>query len=109
MGSANNHARTEASGQPRVGKGEGHSSPSPLSRWGRFPTFTGEPLSGTGRRPGGCPAEGATPTFLHWWSADFPEEEQPLISQVFQPHAPVVGNPLPFKLHTADTHAYPAV
>ena len=28
----------------RVSKGEGHSSPSPLSRWGRFPIFTGEPL-----------------------------------------------------------------
>src|SRR5580692_9217774 len=32
-----------------VGKGEGHSSPSPLSQGGQFPLFTGEPLSGTGR------------------------------------------------------------
>src|ERR1700724_1008105 len=38
-----------------VGKGEGHSSPSPLSHEGQFPRFTGVPLSGTGRPRSDCP------------------------------------------------------
>ena len=43
---------------PQVGKGEGHSSPSPLSQEGQFPLFTGEPLSGTGRPHDACPLRG---------------------------------------------------
>ena len=35
-----------------VGKGEDCFSPSPLSRGGQFPLFTGVPLSGTGRPHG---------------------------------------------------------
>src|SRR5579862_1400013 len=93
----------------QVGKGEGHSSPSPLSRWGQFPIFTGEPLSGTGRRHSRCPESGATQRFLRWWCADFAEEEQTLIAQVFQTHTPIVGNAFSFELHTADAHANPAV
>ena len=42
----------------QVGKGEGHSSPSPLSQEGQFPPFTGEPLSGTGRPHDACPLRG---------------------------------------------------
>ena len=47
--------------------------------------------------------------FLHWRRADFAQEEQSLITQVFQTHPPVVGDPLPFELHAADSHANPAV
>ena len=58
-------------GRPgRLGKGEGHSSPSPLSQWGQFPIFTGKSLSGTGRRRSCCPSGGAVRWFLHWRCAD---------------------------------------
>ena len=42
----------------QVGKGVAFATPSPLSRWGRFPIFTGVPFSGTGRPRGNCPRRG---------------------------------------------------
>ena len=44
-----------------MGKGGGHSPPSPLSPGGRFPRFTGVPLAGTGRRRNACPWRGGYP------------------------------------------------
>ena len=65
MAGNRNHARAGSAGRACkavvMSKGEGHSSPSPLSQEGQFPLFTGEPLSGTGRPHCDCPAGGAWP------------------------------------------------
>jgi hypothetical protein len=47
-------------GELQVGKGGGHSPPSPLSHGGQFPRFTGVPLSGTGRPHDACPLRGGS-------------------------------------------------
>ena len=54
-----------------MGKGGGHSPPSPLSHGGQFPRFTGVPLSGTGRRHDACPWRGGYP-------ASYPHETETL-------------------------------
>src|ERR1035438_6257153 len=99
--------RQESSAQ--VGKGEGHSSPSPLPRWGRFPIFTGEPFSGTGRRRSCCHHGGANRKSLHRGCSDFTQAEQALTTKVFQTHPPIVLDALTLELHAADAHADPPV
>ena len=93
----------------KVGKGEGHSSPSPLSGWGQFPIFTGEPLSGTGRPHEHGPHEGAE-TFppqagLARRSPWVGQERKAHLAQVLSLQPPVVRDPFALELHAPETHA----
>src|SRR6266487_2415154 len=61
----------------RVGKGGGQSPPSPLSRGGHFPRFTGVPLSGTGRRRDACPLRGGGPVSYTGAGRNAVKEQRP--------------------------------
>ena len=88
----------------QVGKGEGHSSPSPLSREGQFPRFTGVPLSGTGRLHSDCPG-GERDRFLRRSGPQVAQGQKSQVTESVQPEPPVVGTTFALELHAPEPHA----
>ena len=91
-------------------RGRPEASPSPLSRWGQFPTFTGVRLSRTGRPHSDCPLGGTVSIRLSWpliteaFQREQAEPVQDFVAELF-----VVVGVLSLGFHAPEAHANPRV
>ena len=84
-------------------------TPSPLSREGQFPPFTGVPLSGTGRPRGNSPVRGVRRSLRRSGPQVTSSTIKPSRDMVFMPNPPVVRPTFALEFHAPEPHANPAV